>query len=284
MPILEFTVERDCTLEEFLRRDCGLSRRQLCRLKHREGGILCGGRPVRSIDPVHAGQCVTLHMEDVSSIHPNPALHVPLCFADADVLIFDKPAGMPVHPSRDHRADTLGNAFAAQYPELTFRPVNRLDRNTSGLAAAARHSLAASRLPGQLQKTYFAVCEGHPPEKGTVCAPIARDPASIIKRRVSEDGKEAVTHFQVLERYGMYSLLRLTLETGRTHQIRVHLAHIGCPLAGDDLYGGSLRYIQRHALHCGEMVYTDVGGRVHTVSSPMPEDMQDLLSPADITA
>ncbi len=237
--------------------------------------MCCNGQHIRSIDPVQPGDCITLHVPDVPNMAPNPALHAEVAFEDEDVLLFNKPAGMPVHPSQKHHLDTLGNAFAAQFPGMTFRPVHRLDQDTSGLVAVAKHPLAAFHLPDQLQKTYVAAVQGDPPEAGTIDAPIARAEDSILMRRVAPEGKRAVTHFRVLSR-GYYTFVRITLETGRTHQIRVHFSHIGCPLAGDNFYGGNLTHIQRHALHCAEMAYTDRAGRLHLVTSPLPEDMQKL--------
>lgn len=265
-----------CTLEAFLRHDCGLSRRQLCRLKHVDGGILCGGKPIRSIDTVHPGDEVILRIPDVPNIEANPALQVPLVFEDEDLLVFHKPAGMPVHPSLNHRTDTLGNAFAAQFPALTFRPVHRLDCNTSGLCAVAKHPIAAASLPGRLEKTYLAITGGMPPDSGTIRVPIARCPDSLIRRQVSADGKPAVTHYRILQR-GRYNLAEIRLETGRTHQIRVHFSHISCPLAGDDLYGGDTSDIRRHALHCAVLQYTDGKGCCHQLEAALPQDMQALL-------
>ncbi len=282
MPILYFRMERSepCKLETFLRQDCGLSRRQLCRLKHIDGGMTRSGQPIRSIDTVYSGDVICLRMADTSEIVPNPLLQVPLLFEDEDLLVFEKPAGMPVHPSLYHRTDTLGNAFAAMYPHLTFRPVHRLDRNTSGLVAVAKHPIAAANLHDRISKTYLALAEGAPPPSGTITAPIGRVPGSLIERCVSPDGKTAITHYKVLQ-YGRYALTELQLETGRTHQIRVHMAHIGCPLAGDDLYGGSQLHIGRHALHCAAFVYTDSHGTLHRIAAPLPQDMQRLLELAE---
>ncbi len=265
-----------CTLESFLRHECGLSRRQLAKLKHVPDGMLCNGQHIRSIDRVQSGDRICLHIPDVPNMEPNPSLHAPVIFEDEDVLIFSKPAGMPVHPSQNHRLDTLGNAFAAQFPGMTFRPVHRLDQDTSGLVAVAKHPIAAFQLPGRLRKTYLAAVSGEPPAQGTIDAPIARVEGSVILRRVAPEGKRAVTHYRVAQR-GAYTFVRVELETGRTHQIRVHFSHIGCPLAGDDFYGGSTVHIARHALHCAEMVYTDRDGREHLVTAPLPEDMQKLL-------
>ncbi len=279
MPILTFRMERTepCKLETFLRQDCNLSRRQLCRLKAVNGGITRSGETIRSIDIVQKGDIIRLKIEDTSDILPNPQLSVPLVFEDEDLLVFDKPAGMPVHPSLNHRMDTLGNAFAAMYPQLTFRPVHRLDRNTSGLVAVAKHPIAAATLHGRIAKTYLALVGGAPKECGTITEPIGRVPDSLIARCISPDGKPAVTHYKVLQ-YGRYALTELHLETGRTHQIRVHMAHIGCPLAGDDLYGGDCTLIQRHALHCAAFAYTDGSGTLRVLNSALPRDMQDLTN------
>ncbi len=225
---------------------------------------------------VRFGDRIVLRLPDAQNMEPNPALDVPLLFEDADLLLFDKPAGMPVHPSQNHRLDTLGNAFAVRFPDSAFRPVHRLDQDTSGLVAVAKHPIAAQALPARLEKTYLAILTGNPPDAGTIDAPIARTPESVILRRVAPEGKRAVTHFQVLQR-GIHTLVQVRLETGRTHQIRVHFSHIGCPLAGDDFYGGTHDVIARHALHCAKMRYTDSNGRVHCIESPLPEDMKKLL-------
>ncbi len=279
MPDLIFTVkwQEPCQAERYLRQECGLSHRQISRLKQIEGGMTVNGRHLRSVDIVQPGDVIRLHLVDTPNIVPNPLLSVPVAFEDADVRIFDKPAGMPIHPSQNHRMDTLGNAFAAMYPGETFRPVNRLDSNTSGLTAAARHAIAAAQLPGRIRKSYLAVVTGMPPAEGTVDAPLGRTQESIIVRCVRPDGQRAVTHFRTVQQAGKYSLVELWLETGRTHQIRVHMAYIGCPLAGDTLYGGDLTDIGRHALHCFRAVYTDAGDTSHTITSPLPEEMQRLI-------
>lgn len=278
MPDLVFVMHgsEPCQAECYLRRECGLSHRQISRLKQIKGGMMVNGRHLRSVDIVCPGDVIRLHMVDASNMTANPALFVSVVFEDRDIRFFDKPAGMPIHPSRNHRMDTLGNAFAAMFPEETFRPVNRLDSNTSGLTAAARHAIAAAQLPPRIRKTYLAVVTGDPPDFGTIDAPLGRTEESIIVRCVRPDGQRAVTHFRTLKR-GTYSLVELHLETGRTHQIRVHMAHIGCPLAGDGLYGGDMSEITRHALHCCAARYTDADGLLHHITSPMPDDMRRLL-------
>ena len=253
---MKFTVEEPATLEVFLR-GRQVSRRLLTKLKAREGGILRNGEPIRSIDSVLRGDVITLNPCDESLIVPNGDLSADVVFENDSVAVFNKPANMPVHPSHNHQEDTLGNLFAALYPGTAFRPINRLDRDTSGLCVVAMNAYSACVLHNKVSKTYWAAVEGQACAFGTVDAPIARQNESIILRQVSPGGKRAVTHY-VSERYsGTHTLVRVRLETGRTHQIRVHFAHIGMPLAGDDLYGGSRDVISRQALHCGTVRFPD---------------------------
>ena len=280
MKRIELTVdaEKPVTLEHFLIRRKGVSRRLLTRLKRREGGITCNGSVIRSIDTVKKGDVIVLGLEDESFLEPNGSLEVPIAFENTSLAVFDKPGGMPVHPSVKHQGDTLGNYFAYLYPELTFRSVNRLDRDTSGLCMVAKDALAAKLLQGSCQKVYYAAVHGMIPESGTIDAPIARQRESIILRCVREDGQRAVTHYRRLMTNGRYSLAEVHLETGRTHQIRVHFAHIGAPLAGDDLYGGLRDDIKRQALHCGQLSFSlPLTGEPVTVSSELPEDIKSLF-------
>ena len=255
-----------------------MSRRLLTRLKRQNGGITRNGQLIRSIDEVRQGDVIVLSLEDDSFLEPNGSLNVPVVFENDSLVIFDKPSGMPVHPSIRHQGDTLGNYFAHLYPELTFRSVNRLDRDTSGLCVIAKDALAAKLLQGSCKKVYYAAVHGIIPESGTIDAPIARERESIILRCVREDGQRAVTHYKRLKYSDKYSLAEIDLETGRTHQIRVHFAHIGAPLAGDDLYGGLRDDISRQALHCGQLSFREpLTGEPITVSSELPEDIQRLF-------
>ncbi|MBQ9898614.1 MAG: RluA family pseudouridine synthase [Ruminococcus sp.] len=264
-------------LAEFLRRE-GVSRRLLTKLKRQEGGITRAGETVRTIDLVCPGDVIVLRPDDVKLLEPNPELNVPVIFESEGVAVFDKPPHMPVHPSMKHRTDTLGNWFAHLFPDLTFRPVNRLDRDTSGLCMTAKDARSAAMLQGAWEKTYIAAVHGIIDESGTIDAPIARERESVIVRCVRADGQPAVTHYERIAVCGDYSLAEVTPETGRTHQIRVHFAHIGHPLAGDDLYGGSRTDISRQALHCAEIRFTDptTGERVE-LRSALPEDMRRLF-------
>lgn len=255
----------------------GFSRRALIRLKQ-SGGLTRNGELLRTVDVVRAGEelCVTLS-DDSESAEPNAALNAPVIYEDEDIVVFNKPPYMPVHPSIRHRGDTLANLFAAMYPGLPFRPINRLDRNTSGLCVCAKNQYAASVLSGTLSKVYYAVTCGTPPGDA-VDAPIGRAGDSIITRCVTADGQRAVTHYERAGGSSVHPLLRVTLETGRTHQIRVHLSHVGFPLCGDEMYGGDMSEIERHALHCGEVSFTQpVTGEKITLTAPLPEDMSELI-------
>lgn len=254
----------------------GISRRVLTALK-RSGGLTRGGGILRTVDAVHAGEVITLQLDGgETSVAANPELSADIVYEDEDVVVFNKPPFMPVHPSQRHHDDTLANLFAARYPGLPFRPINRLDRNTSGLCVCAKNQFAAAALSGSISKVYYAITDGTPPGD-TVDAPIGRLGDSVIERCVTPDGKPAVTHFRKIagERR---ALLRITLETGRTHQIRVHMAHIGFPLCGDDMYGGDCTAISQQALHCGEVEFTlPVSGERITISAPLPDDMAAIL-------
>ena len=278
---LSVSSDKPLKAEDFLRRE-GVSRRLMTKLKRTEGGITRGGETVRTVDTVFPGDVIVLRPDDDSFLEPNPALCVPVVYESEGVAVFDKPPHMPVHPSIKHRTDTLGNCFAHLYPELTFRPVNRLDRDTSGLCITAKDARSAAMLQGKWEKTYLAAVHGITDEEGTIDAPIARERESVILRCVRSDGQRAVTHYKMICTQGDYSLVYVTPETGRTHQIRVHFAHIGHPLAGDDMYGGSLADIDRQALHCAEIRFTDpaTGERVE-LSSPLPADIAALFG--DIT-
>lgn len=242
-------------LEEILLHK-GVSRRLITRLKRIKNGITRSGELIRTIDRVYAGDKIVLSESDQKLLEPNGELNVEILYEDDQLIVFNKPPFMPVHPSIKHQGDTLGNFFAFHCPNLTFRPVNRLDRDTSGCVIVAKNQFSAKALQKSYDKIYYAICEGiFENQEGTICASIGREGESIIKRCVDPDGQKATTHYKVLEQYEKYALVKFILESGRTHQIRVHMAHIGHPIAGDDLYGGSREYFDRQALHCGEVTF-----------------------------
>ena len=203
-------------------------------------------------------------------------------YEDAHLLMVDKPPYLAVHPSAGKPDPTLANGVVAYYEKkgeaASFRPVNRLDRNTSGLILAAKDPHTAFLLTRKPEKVYLAVVFGRLEGEGTIDAPIRVKEGCCITREVGPGGKESVTHWQALASDGKLTLLRLRLETGRTHQIRVHMAYIGHPLVGDTMYGTDETLLPRHALHCSEMAFAHplTGEPLHFVS-PLPLDMERLL-------
>lgn len=234
----------------------GVSKRLITRLKRTEKGITRNGELIRTIDTVSEGDVILLNEQDEKLLEPNGELEVEVLYEDSQLVVFNKPPLMPVHPSIKHQGDTLGNFFAYHCPGLTFRPVNRLDRDTSGCVIVAKNQFAAKALQDSYEKVYYALCHGAFEQgEGTVSAPIAREQESIIKRCVRDDGQVAVTHYKVLRQGEKYALVEFHLENGRTHQIRVHMAYIGHPVAGDDMYGGTRENFRRQALHCGKVTF-----------------------------
>lgn len=264
------------TAERFLRKR-GFSHKLITKLKH-SGGLTRGGAILRSVDILSAGDEVNVRIEDSGTAIPNPGVKAGIAFENEDIVVFDKPPGLAVHPSIVHYADTLGNLYAALYPNSAFRPVHRLDKDTSGLCVCAKNKLAAALLGGRIEKTYFAVVSGEITAPGEIDAPIGRADGSIIKREVRPDGQRAVTLYKPLLIKNGKTFLEITLQTGRTHQIRVHFAHIGFPLCGDEMYGGDRSEIPRQALHCGKMRLTlPADGKTIEIESTIPQDIAALL-------
>lgn len=270
--------ESPMPLRTYLRRYANVSSRLLTRLKHQPGGITRNGTVIRVIDTVYNGDILILKLEETPSIAANPLLDVPVIFETNAFVVYDKPVEMPVHPSAKHREDTLANCYAAQFPLAGFHAVFRLDRNTSGLCVIAKTAHAAHQLQGKLQKQYFALVGAGFRGAGTICAPIGRVKDSVINRCVRDDGRPALTHYRTLLQTDLCSLVELTPETGRTHQIRVHMAYIGFPLLGDDLYGGDCALLTHHALHCGVLQFTDpeTNAQIH-LTAPLRKEMAALL-------
>ena len=271
------------SLGSFLRTTAQLSASLLRSLKQTEGGIAVDGVPSKTDRRVWAGETVVIRMREDERLLSPYRVFVPMPYESECLVLYDKPAGMATHPTLNHPDGTLANVYAAHCLDggLTggsFRPINRLDKNTSGLVLAAKDRYAAARLSGAVHKSYLAVAEGDIAQDGIIDRPIGREDSSIIRRCVREDGQPSVTEYTVLARGGGHSLLNIVTRTGRTHQIRVHLASVGHPLAGDDLYGGSTGHIARHALHCASMAFRDpLHGRVYAFRSGLPEDMLKLV-------
>ncbi len=285
--MFEYTVENSfekMTVGRYLRTYCSVSARTLAKLKRIEGGILLNSEPSRAVDYVKYGDKITINLPDTTSEGVVPVcLELDIVFEDSYLLVINKPPFMPVHPTKVHQQDTLANAlkyYALNKGEdYAFRAVNRLDRNTSGLVIVTKDRHTAFTLSkSEIIKHYIAFAEGKIDEKGTVNAPIELAPDSKIVRCVTPLGKEAVTHYEPLKQKDDFTVVKLILETGRTHQIRCHMSYIGHPLMGDDLYGGSLQKLNRHALHCGYISFTHpITGEILEFTSELPEDMCTLI-------
>ena len=274
------------------RRGMHLSTNLLRQLKVTEQGILLDGVRVTARQRVRPGQVLSvLRQPDSGRERRAEPREGPLdiVYEDADLMILNKPAGLAVHPSPGHYdGDTLGNrvvwhlARGGETP--TFRAINRLDRGTSGLMTCAKNKLAAQRLEEQLaqkgiRRTYHAVCEGTSlPEHGVIDLPIGRAEGRGIQRQVRADGQRAVTHYRVLAEQNGRTLLAIQLDTGRTHQIRVHFSHLGHPLCGDFMYGRELPGIAGFALHSCAITRTQPpAGRALAFSAPDPAVFARLL-------
>lgn len=266
----------------FLKEKCGLSARMITRLKKIPNGITMNGSLLRTVDYVKSGMNVEILLpEEEMLIEPTEG-RLDIAYEDKYFLIANKPPYMPVHPVKQHQSDTLANIVSfycsSKEENYTFRAINRLDKDTSGLVIIAKDRFCANAMKGRTQKTYFALCHGFLDGSGTVSAPIGLLEDSKMVRHILKDGPPAITHYKSVYAGDDYSLLELQLETGRTHQIRCHMASLGHPLIGDDLYGGTLDYISRQALHCGEVKFVHpVTNNMIEVSANIPDDMKRLI-------
>ena len=278
-------------IDTLLRRELHLSGTVIRRIKWLEDGILLDG--VRAITGQRAaeGQVLSVRLADPAhrgSMVPAPG-PLDIVYEDGDLLVLNKAPGVTVHPGPGHYADTLCNFIAYYYKEqgitADVHPVQRLDRGTSGLMVVAKHPHAQERLKGQLhtpafRRVYLAVCDGTPePPAGVVDVPIGRVPGSLVARRADPAGQRAVTRYRTLDAGRGRALVELELDTGRTHQIRVHMAHLGCPLTGDFLYGTEdPGLISRPALHSARLslLHPVTGARMEW-TQPLPEDMRRLV-------
>ncbi|UWP59837.1 RluA family pseudouridine synthase [Ruminococcus gauvreauii] len=268
----------------------GYSRHLIIHLKQTPLGLHIGGRKVMTSHRLSAGETLTVQIIEEQSSEKIPPSHLPLSivYEDDDLLILNKPADMPVHPSLGNYENTLANGIAYYYQgqglPFVFRCINRLDRDTTGLLILAKNMLSAAVLSRQMKerkisRTYLALVRGNPePSSGTIDAPIARIPGSVLERRVSPDGESAVTHYQVRKQLLSSALVELHLETGRTHQIRVHMKHIGHPLLGDFLYHPKDSSLSRQALHSYSLRFIHpITGCELFFHAPLPPDMQEYI-------
>lgn len=272
---------------DFLR-EKGYSRHLLRQLKETEDGLLRNAQPTFTTVALKAGDRIQVRLlekaEGSEAIMPAP-LPFEIVYEDEDLLVVNKPADMPIHPSFQNHGNTLADALTWHYQQhgedFVYRCINRLDRDTTGLLIVAKHLLSASILSDmvgkrEIHREYLAIVKGIPPENGTISAPIGRKKGSAILREVNfETGEPAVTHFARLEIRNGLSLVSVKLETGRTHQIRVHMGYIGCPLIGDYLYYPECSRISRQALHSHRLSFLHpITGKALSFTAPLPEDME----------
>ncbi|KDN56942.1 MULTISPECIES: RluA family pseudouridine synthase [Exiguobacterium] len=283
---LRRVVGTSALLRDFLMIDCGISRKMLAQVKQ-AGLILVNGEPKTVRYTVSVGDEVTVHFpsEQPSETMVRSSRPLTVLYEDEWMLAVDKPAGIATIPSRLHPIDTLANAVLGYYQAIqldsAIHVINRLDRDTSGVVLFAKYAYVHHRFSelqkqGGLTRTYTALIEGEI-EPQTIDAPIGRAEHSIMERVVTPDGQRAVTHVRQTVSHGDVSALTIQLETGRTHQIRVHLRHLGYPLIGDTMYGGNTR-LPRHALHSLDATFHHpLTDELLTVTAPIPEDFRQLL-------
>ena len=294
---IEYTVtEADgrLTAGEIMRERLMLSSREVSRCKLFEDGVMCKGNPIRVISELEPGEVLTVRLyEDIE----NGSLIIPsdepldIVYEDEDLILLNKKGDMVVHPSYAHYKDSLSNALAGYYKktgqEHVMRVIGRLDRETSGLIIFAKNRHSASILSRKSErmsrrKEYLALCSGiFETKEGTVDAPIERIPGQRMIREVRDDGKRAITHYKVEKEFQDFSLVRLKLDTGRTHQIRVHMSYIGHPLLGDNLYGKEIednKGLTRAALHACHLEFEQpITGEKLSFEAQLPEDMQNAI-------
>ncbi len=283
------------TIREVLTSHLGYSSNLIKKLKFSEGGITVNGGFVTVRYVLVKGDTLSLAVEDKESdVSPYTIpqdIPIEVVFEDDWVTAVNKPPDMPAHPSLGHKLDTVANALAHRYKDrpYVFRPVNRLDRDTSGCmltanSKAASYGMYRAMTEGRIEKRYLAVLCGVPGvREGKITSYLRRTEDSIIKRRETTwddpEGKHAETVYRVLYHNGAFSLVEARPITGRTHQLRVQFAGIGCPIAGDTLYGAPSPHIERQALHCVATAFPHPeDGRQITVTAPLPSDIRGLLS------
>lgn len=279
-------------LVNFLLKDClHLTGREVSRAKFLPNGIMADVVQVTVKQRIKAGQTLTVCLEDTDGKESRVAPRegpIQIVYEDEDIVFVNKPAGVVVHPSHGHFYDSIGNFLAYHYEQLgqdvICRVIGRLDKDTSGVLLFAKNQAAAARMTAQKQngessRTYLALVSGHmPKQSGEIDAPLERMPDDLMLQRVSESGLSAYTTYEVVQEFEEYSLLSVKISTGRTHQIRVHMASIGHPLLGDVLYGKPDARIARAALHSSEVTCRQpFTGETIQIQVPLPEDMSQLI-------
>ena len=290
---IDYIIDEDSAglrVEQFLRRK-RYSGQNLSEIKRMPKSILVNGvhyymrQELSTGDHLQVRICETQNSEKI----PPTKLPLDIVYEDEDLLVLNKPAGMPIHPSLNNYTNSIANAlayyFQSQGKPFIFRCCNRLDRDTSGLTIVSKHLVSGSILSDmtkyrEVHREYLAIARGSvTPSEGTIQAPLGRKDGTIIERTVDwEHGEDAVTHYKVVKEANGHSLVSLRLETGRTHQIRIHMKYLGYPLIGDYLYNPDMEYMTRQALHSHHMEFTHpITGEHMSFTAPMPEDMARVM-------
>lgn len=290
---IDYIIDEDSAglrVEQFLRRK-RYSGQNLSKIKRMPKSILVNGvhyymrQELSKGDHLQVRICETQNSEKI----PPTKLPLDIIYEDEDLLVLNKPAGMPIHPSLNNYTNSMANAlayyFQSQGKPFIFRCCNRLDRDTSGLTIVSKHLVSGSILSDmtkyrEVHREYLAIARGSvTPSEGTIQAPLGRKEGTIIERTVDwEHGEDAVTHYKVVKEANGHSLVSLRLETGRTHQIRIHMKYLGYPLIGDYLYNPDMEYMTRQALHSHHMEFTHpITGEHMSFTAPLPEDMARVM-------
>lgn len=290
---IDYIIDEDSAglrVEQFLRRK-RYSGQNLSEIKRMPKSILVNGvhyymrQELSTGDHLQVRICETQNSEKI----PPTKLPLDIVYEDEDLLVLNKPAGMPIHPSLNNYTNSIANAlayyFQSQGKPFIFRCCNRLDRDTSGLTIVSKHLVSGSILSDmtkyrKVHREYLAIVRGSvTPSEGTIQAPLGRKEGTIIERTVDwEHGEDAVTHYKVVKEANGHSLVSLRLETGRTHQIRIHMKYLGYPLIGDYLYNPDMEYMTRQALHSHHMEFTHpITGEHMSFTAPLPEDMARVM-------
>ena len=290
---IDYIIDEDSAglrVEQFLRRK-RYSGQNLSEIKRMPKSILVNGvhyymrQELSKGDHLQVRICETQNSEKI----PPTKLPLDIIYEDEDLLVLNKPADMPIHPSLNNYTNSMANAlayyFQSQGKPFIFRCCNRLDRDTSGLTIVSKHLVSGSILSDmtkyrEVHREYLAIARGSvTPSEGTIQAPLGRKEGTIIERTVDwEHGEDAVTHYKVVKEANGHSLVSLRLETGRTHQIRIHMKYLGYPLIGDYLYNPDMEYMTRQALHSHHMEFTHpITGEHMSFTAPLPENMARVM-------
>ena len=290
---IDYIIDEDSAglrVEQFLRRK-RYSGQNLSEIKRMPKSILVNGVHYYMRQELSKGDHLQVRICETKNSEKIPPTNLPLdiIYEDEDLLVLNKPAGMPIHPSLNNYTNSMANAlayyFQSQGKPFIFRCCNRLDRDTSGLTIISKHLVSGSILSDmtkyrEVHREYLAIARGSvTPSKGTIQAPLGRKEGTIIERTVDwEHGEDAVTHYKVVKEANGHSLVSLRLETGRTHQIRIHMKYLGYPLIGDYLYNPDMEYMTRQALHSHHMEFTHpITGEHMSFTAPLPEDMARVM-------